>query len=137
MFKSRHTIRFYDADPAGVLFFGRIFQVYHNAYEELISELRGTIGDFFTSSEYAAPIRHAEADYILPIFPGETVEIELQVTDLRTSSFELTGFVRGADGEMKASVKTIHVCVLKKDWNKSPLPDSWRAALELLRAGTE
>jgi 1,4-dihydroxy-2-naphthoyl-CoA hydrolase len=132
---SKQRIYFHDADPAGVLFFGRIFQVYHNAYEETVLKRKDSLSEAFNDPEYVLPIRHAEADYMLPIIPGEIVEIELQITEVRTSSFEITGFVRSQSGELKATVRTIHVCVRKKDWTKSPIPERWKTVLDRLRSG--
>ena len=37
-FEHRHRVRFHQSDPAGVLFFGRVFELAESTYEELADE---------------------------------------------------------------------------------------------------
>jgi len=63
---SFHTtipVRFQDVDSAGVLFFGRIFDYCHHAYEDLIHSSGVDRAHYFAGADYLVPIAHAEADY--------------------------------------------------------------------------
>ena len=60
-FRATIPVRFQDVDAAGVLFFGRIFDYCHHAYEELIESSGVDRAHYFSRAEYLVPIVHAEA----------------------------------------------------------------------------
>ena len=61
------TIRFEEADPAGVVFYPRAIALAHAAVEDLLR--RSALGwdAWFASPHYAAPLRRAAADFFLPM----------------------------------------------------------------------
>ncbi|HEX2868324.1 MAG TPA: acyl-CoA thioesterase [Ignavibacteriales bacterium] len=129
MFRTEVKINFFDCDPAGIMFYGNIFKVAHQAYEELLQ--KGNLErDYFKDIEYALPLVHSEADFIKPIFPGKNLTVELRVTILKESSFELSYEVLDNGGDLCARVKTVHVLVLKRDWQKSALPEDLKNCLK-------
>jgi len=50
---------------------------------------------------------------------GETITVEIKVAQLKSSSFELNYECKNEKGEVTNKVRTVHVCVGKKDWKKS------------------
>ena len=120
MHKFRKTINFYDCDPAGIIFFARIFEICHSAYEDLISSFN-LKSDYWNNDDYAVPIIHTEGDYLLPLKPGDIVTVEVSVSQLKESSFELHYMCRNADNKITNEVKTVHIFVEKKKWKKSPI----------------
>jgi 1,4-dihydroxy-2-naphthoyl-CoA hydrolase len=122
MFVYNRTINFHQADPAGVLFFGNIFPLAHDAYEAFITGL-GTERNYFNDNDYAIPILHAEADYYSVIQPGDKLTISIKATTVKSSSFELAYVFTDDEKNIKAKVKTIHVLVRKKDFRKTELTD--------------
>lgn len=68
--KTFHTeiqIRFREADPAGILFFGHVFALAHDCFEGFIEETGfGWKNWFNVRGEYLVPIRHTEANYLRP-----------------------------------------------------------------------
>jgi YbgC/YbaW family acyl-CoA thioester hydrolase len=120
MFKTKRKINFYDCDPAGVLFFGRIFELCHSAYEELIAgfDLKE---DYWNNEEYIVPILNSEAHYRKPMKYGEDISVEIKVSKLKSSSFELDFVCRNDKDEECTHVRTVHVCVDKSTWKKQPL----------------
>lgn len=121
MFAVKKRIDFYDCDPAGILFFGRIFNLAHHAYELFLEENSGG-KNYFADKNILLPITHTEADYKSPIKAGEVVTIELSVSILKSSSFELSYKITN-NGTLCAEVKTVHVCINKSDWKKCELPE--------------
>lgn len=121
MFKVNRRINFFDCDPAGIIFYSRLFDFCHSAYEQLIESF-SISEDYWNNSHYVVPIIHTECDYYSPIKYGDEIEIILSVSELRNSSFELTYNIIKKD-EKCASVKTIHVFVDKEDWKKTNIPD--------------
>jgi YbgC/YbaW family acyl-CoA thioester hydrolase len=117
MFAYKYKISFYDCDAAGVLFFARIYEVCHSAYEAMIESFN-LPEDYWGNEEYIVPIIKSEAAYHKPLKYGETVDVEIKVVQLRSSSFELNYECKNENGEVTNKVKTIHVFVDKKLWKK-------------------
>lgn len=120
-FNVKRKINFYDCDIAGVLFFARIYELCHSAYEELIAgfELEE---DYWNNDDYIVPIIKSEALYHKPLRYGELVTIEIKLAQLKSTSFELNYECKNEKGEVTDKVRTVHVCVSKKDWRKRELP---------------
>ncbi|KUO63696.1 hypothetical protein APF79_00375 [bacterium BRH_c32] len=78
--------------------------------------------DYFKDSEYLLPIINAEATYIKPIKVADELTVNMSVTQLKDSSFELTySFYK--DNAILAKAKTVHVCVNKEKFEKTSIPE--------------
>ncbi len=129
MIKIRRKINFYDCDPAGILFYARIFDLCHSAYEELIASF-GIYDDYWGTGDYVVPIIHSEATYQKPIKFGDQIIIELNVSELKSTSFILEYNCVNEAGELCCKVKTIHVFVDKNAWQKTQLTTVLKEGLE-------
>ncbi len=129
MHQIKKRISFYDCDPAGILFYGRIFEICHSAYEDLIRSFK-LKSNYWDNDEYAVPIIHTEGEYLLPLRPGDEVTVEVTVSKLKESSFELSYACKNVKGEVTNQVKTVHIFVDKKQWKKTPIIDEVRAGLQ-------
>jgi len=127
----KKMVKFSDADAAGVQFYGRIFEFTHAAFESFVKS-KNLYNEYFASSDFAFPIIKVEADYKLPLFPGEEVTVEINMREMRQSSFSLTFKVLKEGGTLAAEVSTVIVCVDKKKWQKSLLPPLIKEMLESL-----
>lgn len=121
MFNSFTKVYFFDADPAGIIFYASIFKFAHAAYEDFMRSLKLS-RDFFFDEEVVLPIVHAEADYLKPLKVGDELKIDVWVSRLMKSSFELSYKFHDALLDTAATTKTVHVCVSKKDFKKTELP---------------
>ena len=128
MFQYKRRINFYDCDPAGILFYGRIFQLCHEAYETMIESFN-LKDSYWVNENFVVPIIHSEAKYRKPLLAGETVEIEITVTNLKDSSFELTYLCKNGNGKVTNNVRTVHVFVNKMNWKKTKIIDDVREGL--------
>lgn len=122
MFQTDVKVYFYDADPAGIIFYASIFKFAHHAYEDLMRSFNLNKNYFF-DDEIILPIIHTQADYLSPVKVGEKLIISVTVSQLRDSSFELSYKFTDENDKIKASAKTVHVCVSKDDFKKVKLPD--------------
>ncbi len=133
MFTTPITVRFHEADFRGILFFGRILQLAHTAYEEfVVAELGLTWDEWFATPEWLVPIKHAEATFHRPLRPGRSFQAEIEVARLSESSFEVvTRFVGlgGSTQELCAETRTVHVFV-DGSFRKIAMPAAIRARLE-------
>lgn len=130
MFLHKTKINFYDCDPAGILFYGRVFELAHQAYETMIGGFNFK-EDYWNNSEFVVPVLSSEAHYHLPMKYGEVISVEIRVTNLKSSSFELS-YVFFNEGSKKCcEVKTVHVFVDKKTWKKTPMKKTLSDGLSL------
>ncbi len=120
MLTIKRRINFYNCDPAGILFYGNIFFFCHSAYEELISSFNLKI-NYWQNDEFVVPIIKSTADYLKPFKFGDEITIEVSVTELRESSFELNYKCSNQSSDVCADVKTVHVLIDKKTWQKIEL----------------
>jgi YbgC/YbaW family acyl-CoA thioester hydrolase len=132
-FTVKRRINFYDCDPAGIIFFSRVFDFAHSAYEQIIQSIEKE-EDYWNNNKYVVPIIKSESTYIKPMKYGDEITINVKVSELRTSSFELAYNMLNADGELLCSVKTVHVFVDKKSWEKMEMPKNIFTVLNNLKA---
>ena len=122
MYESKKTVAFFDADPAGIMFFGNLFRYIHAVYEEMLNSADTGI-NYFSHNSIVLPIIHTEADYITPFYMHERIKIIIKVSNLKTSSFELSYNIYGKNNKLKATATTVHVCVKKSTMQKCELPN--------------
>ena len=123
------TIRFEDADPAGVVFYPRAIALAHAVVEELIR--RSAIGweSWFASPTHAAPLRHAEADFFLPMRPGQHFVATASVERIGTTSVTFLVAFSDESNRVAAEVRTVHVLTDKSNGRPLPLDEKMRRAL--------
>ena len=130
MYKSQARINFYDTDPGGVLFYGNLFRIIHSSYEQMLESFNLS-RNYFIDPDFAIPIIRTNADYYHPMRVGDLVEINISVTKLKSSSFELTHEIMKED-VLLAEAKTVHLFVKKERFEKTELPEDLMKALEEL-----
>jgi len=123
-------INFFDCDPAGILFYANIYKKAHEAYEKFLESLDLEI-DFFDNDKFVLPIIHSEAEYKNVLKAGDEITVEVKVTSLRDSSFELTYFFLDENKNVKTVVKTVHVTVDKENFKKVLLDTELKTKLAL------
>ncbi len=128
MITFKTKINFFDCDPAGILFYGKIFFFCHSAYEKMISSFNLKI-NYWQNDEFVVPIIKSNADYLKPLKYGDELTTEVSVTELRKSSFELNYKCRNLSGDVCVEVSTVHVLIDKKTWLKIELTTEIRDGL--------
>jgi len=129
MFISKRKINFYDCDPAGILFYAKIYELCHSVYEEMIQSFK-LEDNYWVNDDYVVPIIHSEATYHKPLVYNSFVEIELSVASISSSAFKFSYACKNEVGDLCVEVKTTHVFVDKKIWKKKSIKDDVRIALE-------
>ncbi len=127
LFTHIHTVRLYQTDGTGVLFFGQIFSLVQDALEEFIFERGVDIAELIHVAPFLLPVAHAEADYHRPIELGETVAITLWLQRRGEKSFSIRSEIRSAVPQegtppLLAEVSTTHVAVDRESNQTIPLP---------------
>ena len=126
-FQTSLPVRFQDVDAAGVLFYGRIYDYCHQAYEELIASSGVDPAHYFSKAEYLVPIVHSEADYKTPILHGERITVSIDVTRVGRASFRLRYRVRGPGEDVRVEVTTVHAFANRATMKPIPIPGPLRA----------
>lgn len=121
-------IRFDDADPAGVVFYPRAIALAHAAVEDMIRGSALGWDAWFASPVQAAPLRRAEADFFLPMKPGQKFDVCSRVDAIGDSSVTFVVEFIGADRRTAARIRTVHVLTDKQSGQPLPLAAEMRAA---------
>jgi len=72
MFTIKKKINFYDCDPAGILFYARLFEINHSVYEQLIDSLN-LKEDYWQSDIIVVPIIKTDGEYLKPVKTGDLI----------------------------------------------------------------
>jgi acyl-CoA thioester hydrolase/1,4-dihydroxy-2-naphthoyl-CoA hydrolase len=131
-FEKQIQIKFREADPAGILFFGNILALTHDVFEDFVPATGLTWSDYFKAHDYIAPIRHAEVDFLSPFRPGEKYLASVSILRLGDSSFQAkTVFTQStAQGSrVHAQVTTVHTFLNAQTFQKISVPEKFRHAL--------
>lgn len=115
-------IPFHLTDSAGILFFGHVFSLAHQAYEQFILQQVGYSWEtWFQNSTWIVPIKQAEAQYICPLLAGQECQIDISLTTLSNSAFTLTSsFIQ--QQTLACQVKTVHVFCDRSTKQKVAIP---------------
>lgn len=134
MFRTKIKIKFREADPAGIMFFGNIFDISHDVFEEFILAAGFTWKEYFESPDFAVPLRHVEADYKSPLFPGHSYDVGLEIVNLGHSSatFKYSYY---DDHTLCCEVTMVHTFINPQTTKKISIPDDVRRRLEHYRPG--
>ncbi|MFN7904827.1 MAG: acyl-CoA thioesterase [Pseudobdellovibrionaceae bacterium] len=129
VYKKKFSVRFRDCDPAGILFFGNIYGICHDAFEDLIHDIGIGWKNYFSTKDFLFPLIKSEADYRGPLIAGHSYEIHLFFSQIKTGSFEVTYQVMDIGHTAQTPltvVKTVHVCLDAKAKVKCSLPPEWQ-----------
>lgn len=130
LFQKRVFIPFHLCDAAGVIFFGSVYGLAHEIYEQFVMEWLGMDWKgWFQNSEWIVPIKHSEADYYAPLCGGQWVDVEMELTRVGKTSLAFTfRFLR--DGAECCAVKTVHVFCDRATKAKRGIPEVVLAKLK-------
>ncbi len=134
MFTFETVVRLQHTDAAGLIFYSRVFDFAHAAYEAFLDEIGNPLPTALAAHPVVLPIAHATADYRAPLRLNDPLQIELWVETVSTRSFELRYRFLKEDGTLAAGVRTIHVAVDSESGHSTRLPDRLAEALRARQA---
>ena len=92
-------VRFGDCDPAGIVYFPRFFDFFHQAMETWFPTHLGCgYDEFVRVRKLGFPAVHSEADFERPCRFGERVRVRMRVTKLGRTSIGFAYEIWGDDG---------------------------------------
>ncbi len=116
------TIHFSDTDAACVVYFATLLSICHEAYEHSLQTSGIDLKTFFTGSDIAIPIVHADIDFYQPLFCGDRIKINLIPTQLNETEFEINYkvFYENSLDKLIAKATTKHVSINPKIRKRTP-----------------
>ncbi len=129
-FTARITVRFGDADPAGLVYYPVIFHYFHAAMEEFFAARTGTTYARLLSDERVGfPAVSVRTEFFAPLVYGDEADVEVSVTRLGRSSvtFEYAAR-RASDRVLCARSEQIQVAMNLDTRRAVPVPERLRRA---------
>ncbi len=127
-FQKKIQMHFREADPAGILFFGNIFGLAHDCFEDFIQAAGFTWKEWFQTKDYLIPIRHTESNFLKPFLPGDSYQIHASVLKIGNSSFQMNYEFKSQD-TTHAVVTMTHTFLDARSREKISVPSSVRDRL--------
>ena len=124
------TVRFADVDAANVVYFSRVYEMAHAAYEELMASSGLPIRAVFDRREWGMPLVHTEAQYHRPWRLGERVTIHASIREVTERSVAFAYRFVDDDGAERTAVNMRHVFVSLQSFESCPVPPEFTAAMQ-------
>ena len=127
LYKKEFTLRFQHCDPAGILFYPKIYELAHETLESFVESHFSSYNIWFSHPEYAVPIVHAEADFKIPMKLNNEITVEVYKTHQGESSLQFEFHFKKTNGDKLltcALVKSVHCFIDKKTMKKTAIPES-------------
>ena len=130
------TVRITHTDAAGVVYFARVLDLAHIAYEEAMDAVGHPLAAVIAEGRHGYPIVHAEADYRRPMRLGDRLSIAVEVAEVTQRSFRLAYEVSvlGEQTAVAANASTVHASIDARTGRAADLPEALTEALEAIRA---
>lgn len=129
VFRTKKTVTFKEADPAGIMFFGNIFGFAHDSFEEFIVAAGYTWDEWFGTEDLMIPIRHTEANFFAPFEPGKTFDVSIVVASFGETSFKMK-YTFSREDKTHSVVTMVHSVLDAKSKQKRSLPSLMKSRLE-------
>ena len=131
-FVHQTTIRFSEVDAAQVVYFSRLYEMAHVAFEELMLAAGFPVGEVFSDGDWGMPLVHSQADYRRPWRLGESVRIEGRVSDLTDRRVAFEYDFLDQDGVRRTRVEMHHAFVSLDSFKARSTPPGFKEAMAKL-----
>ena len=131
-FITQLQVRFGDVDPAGIVYYPKIFDYIHEAFEELWEVHVGKRYYHLLGEEHMGfPLVHSEVDFKHPLHFGDRPIVRVNAFKVGTSSIGLRYEFRVDEVLCIVASMTV-VCVGLDGLDSRPIPDRYRTKFEAL-----
>jgi len=131
-FSTMIQVRFGHVDPAGIVYFPRIFDYLHDVFEEVWEKHVGQrYYHLLLERKIGLPLVHSDVDFERPLRFGDRPIVRVTCFHLGNSSLGLRYRVV-LDDEVHVDARLTTVCVEIEDMQPIPLPPEFRARFQEL-----
>lgn len=118
-------VRFQDADAAGIIFFPRVLEYFHDAFVRFLDDQNLGLKRIIDERNWLAPIVHTEADYRRPLRFGDPIAVELVGHALQDMRLTLGFRIRKTRTEEIAAVgHNVHRFINPETFKPIDIPDA-------------
>jgi 4-hydroxybenzoyl-CoA thioesterase len=127
VFETILKVRFGHVDPAGIVYFPRIYDYLHDVFEELWEEHVGQrYYGLVCERRLGFPLVHADVDFRRPLRFGDRLRARVSCFRLGNTSLGLRYRLSVAD-EVCVEARMITTCIDLENMQPLPIPDDYRA----------
>jgi 4-hydroxybenzoyl-CoA thioesterase len=130
VFVREYPILFSHCDPAGIVYFPRLFDLLHTAMEDWFTfGLQERFADLLMKKQLGTPTVSTKVDFLSPARFGDTLRIELKVLRAGRSSIDLAF---DAFLGTQPCFRALHtICIFSRETHKAvPIPDDLRERMQ-------
>lgn len=124
----RIVVRFQEVDAAGVVFYARIFDYFHDAYVGFLRARGAPLEEAMRDRSWIAPLRHARAEYLRPVRFGDELAVSLVSLAVEETEFTI-GYRIEVEGRATCVGLTRHVSVDPETFRRVGIPEVLAEAL--------
>jgi 1,4-dihydroxy-2-naphthoyl-CoA hydrolase len=117
-----HVVRFQDTDAAGIVFFARVLEYFHDAYAVFLRAEGCPLEEAMERKRWAAPLKSSEAHFLRPMRFGDALSTALVRVRLSGSDLEM-GYRTSVRGEAAAVGVLRAVFVDWATFKRAPPPE--------------
>jgi YbgC/YbaW family acyl-CoA thioester hydrolase len=130
LWRTSVKIRWGHCDPAGIVYTPNYFDIFNGVVEDWYPAALGLdYHAYMRDRRIGVGYAHASADFLVPGFMGETMEVAVVLSKLGRASFTLTLHAM-KDGREAVRGRLVVVCTDLDAHKAIPIPDDLRVALE-------
>jgi len=131
-FETKIHVRFGHVDPAGIVYFPRIYDYIHEVFESLWEEYIGQdYHDLLLNRRIGFPLVHSEVDFKAPLKFGSHPEVHATCTKLGNGSLGMR-YRFWLDGVLCVDARMTTACVNTKTMKSMRFPDEFRPRFEAI-----
>lgn len=117
------SVKMYDTDMAGIIYFASQFRFAHDAFERFMQDNGASIRQLFLHEPYIFVIVNANSDYLAPLQIGDDLEVDLYISKIGRSSVTVGyDIYKKENGQLVGRVSTTHVCLDKASRQSQEIP---------------
>jgi YbgC/YbaW family acyl-CoA thioester hydrolase len=125
-------VRFGHVDPAGIVYFPRIYDYVHDVFEELWEKHVGErYYRILCDEKIGLPLVHSEVDFKSPLRFGDRPIVRVTCTRIGRSSLGLR-YVFELDRKVCVDARMTTVCVDLGTMKSREMPEKWRRKFEAM-----
>lgn len=132
-------VRFGDIDHAGIVYYPRIINYFHVAFEEFFSDRVGLpYHELLDDRRLGFPSVKVDVDFRETMAFGDVIRVEIQTLELGNSSLTLRYRIRKAGSEsICVAARITTVCVDMDSFRPTRIPDDLRTVFTYHQASEE
>jgi 4-hydroxybenzoyl-CoA thioesterase len=129
-FQTMLKVKFGDVDPAGIVYFPRIYEYLHDVFEELWEDHVGQrYYHLLLEQKIGFPLVHSDVDFSSPLRFGDRATVKVTCFKLGESSLGLRYRILMND-RLCVEARQTTVCVHVDTMDKFPMPESFRTSFQ-------